>query len=139
MTTKLRLTRRDVERPVVLELHEHREAGGGAVGEVQAQPGGWITSGLPEGCRCRFSTRSVDGSTRQAMSAGSATAAVPGFQNRKWLSGSKLGDSSSTSMPAKPGPGSRASCRRAEPVRSTSTFAWWTTLLSPGRSSIART
>src|SRR6266852_6032076 len=62
-------------------------------------------------------TRSVPSSSRQAMPGGSVTAAVPGFQKRKCPSGSKRSDSSSTSMPAKPTPGSRVSRRRADIAR----------------------
>ena len=52
-----------------------------------------------------FSTRSVAGSTRHAIPSGSTHGALPGFQNRKWLSGSKASDSMFRSMPAKPAPG----------------------------------
>jgi hypothetical protein len=41
-------------------------------------------------------------------------------------------------MPGNPLPGA-VSCARADPMRSTSRLAWWTSLRSPGRISMART
>ena len=66
--------------------------------------------------------RSVAGSSRQANPAGSTTAGVLGFQNRKWLSGSNWLDAISRSMPGKPGPGVAASRARPSPLRSSSTI-----------------
>ncbi len=56
------------------------------------------------------------------MPSGSVYGTVPGFQKRKWLSGSKASDSILISIPANPAPG-EDSCKRADCMRSTKTFA----------------
>ena len=65
---------------------------------------GCTNSGFPVGCMCTLSTMSVEGSTRHAMPSGSTQGIPPGFQNRKWLSGSKVSASIFRSMPPKPAP-----------------------------------
>ena len=52
-----------------------------------------------------FRTKSVFLSRRRDIPSGSGLGTVPGFQNRKWLSGSNVSDSILSSMPAKPAPG----------------------------------
>ncbi len=58
-------------------------------------------SSFPVGCRCRFSTRSVSGIEPPAHILRLQAQKVPGFQKRKWESGSKVfgGASVITSMP----------------------------------------
>src|SRR5437763_1898752 len=49
-----------------------------------------------------FRTRSVSLSRRTDMPSGSGIGTVPGFQKKKWLSGSNVSDSILSSMPGKP-------------------------------------
>ena len=113
---EVRGARRDVQGAIVLQLQQHGILRSGLVGEVQSDRG-LTSSGLPVGCMWTFRTRSEPGSARQAMPSGSTHGVPPGFQNRKWLSGSKVSDSTLRSMPAKPAPGV-FSCVRAERLRS---------------------
>ncbi len=116
------IARGNIERAIVLQLQQHGKFRGRA-GPVKYSPmEGCTSSGFPVGCMWTFSTRSVPGSARQAMPSGSTQGVPPGFQNRKWLSGSKVSDSMFRSMPGKPAPGV-FSCMRAERLRSISTLA----------------